>query len=105
MMMSMMVARLRGRLRARTRSRAIAVGTILIAGSYGVGAAPKFGSGTSTYILGVVRSRTRFMPAAGVGLLLLFPLGRIQAEHVQQNGGHICHHDEGNEHNEPRKNG
>ena len=48
------------------------------------------------------------MPTAGVGLLLLlllFPLGRIQAEHVQQNGGHICHHDEGNEHNEPGKNG
>jgi hypothetical protein len=45
------------------------------------------------------------MPTAGVGLLLLFSLGRIQAEHVQQNCGYIRHHDEGNEHNEPRKNG
>ena len=46
------------------------------------------------------------MTTAGVGLLLLiFPFGRIQAEHVQQNGGHIRHHDEWNEHNEPRKNG
>lgn len=102
MMMSVMVTRLRGRLRAR--ARAIAVGTILIAGSYGVGAAPEFGSGTSAHILGVVRTRSRFMPTAGVGLLLL-PLGRIQAEHVQQNCGDIRHHDEGNEHNEPRKNG
>ncbi len=43
------------------------------------------------------------MTPPGIGLLLA--LGRIQAEHVQQNGSDIRHHDEGNEHDEPRKNG
>jgi hypothetical protein len=44
------------------------------------------------------------MPTAGVRRLLL-AFGRIQAEHVQQNGGYIRHHYERDEHNEPRKNG
>jgi hypothetical protein len=95
MMMPVMVVRLRCRLRAR--ARAITVGTILIAGSHGVGAAPEFGSGTSAHILGVVRTRSRFMPTAGVRRLLL-AFGRIQAEHVQQNGGYIRHHYERDEH-------
>jgi hypothetical protein len=43
--------------------------------------------------------------ATGVGLRLALPLGRIQSKHVQQNGGNIGHHDEGDEHDEPRENG
>ena len=33
--------------------------------------------------------------------LWLVPLGWIQTEHVEQDGGDICHHDERNKHDEP----
>ena len=101
-MMMVMVMRRRGRLRAG--SWAITVGTKHVAGRYAVGAAPEFGSGTSTHILWIVRSWFRFVTATGIGLRVL-PLGRTQTKHVQQNGGDIRHHDEGDEHDEPRKNG
>jgi hypothetical protein len=35
----------------------------------------------------------------------MLSLGWIQTENVQQDGGDICHHNEGNEYNEPRENG
>lgn len=38
-------------------------------------------------------------------LWLKLPLGRIQTKHVEQNCGNIRHHDERNEHDEPRENG
>jgi hypothetical protein len=47
------------------------------------------------------------MRAARIWLLLLvwlFSFGWIQPEHVQQDGGDVGHHDEGNEHDEPRQN-
>jgi hypothetical protein len=93
-----------GRLRAGTGTRAIAVGTKHVAGRYAVGAAPEFGSDTSAHILRIVRSWFRFVSATGIGLRVL-PLGRTQSKHVKQNGGDIRHHDEGDEHDEPRENG
>jgi hypothetical protein len=45
------------------------------------------------------------MAAAGVGLQLMLPFGRTQTKHVKQNGGDIRHHDERDEHYEPRENG
>lgn len=104
MVMMMMMMMGRGRLRAWTRSWSIAVGPEFIAGRYAVGAAPEFGSRASTHLLWVVRSRVRFVATSGIGRLAL-PFGWIQSEHVQQNGGDIRHHDEGNEHDEPRENG
>jgi hypothetical protein len=80
------------------------VGTDHIAGRYAVGTAPEFRASASTHILGIVRTRTRFMPTARIGRLIL-SLGRIQPKHVQQNGGHIRHHNERYEHNKPRQNG
>ena len=84
--------------------RQLTIGTVDIAGSDPVGAASKLGSGTSVNVLRVVRTRRIFMRAARIRLLLLawmFSFGWIQAEHVQQDGGDVCHHDEGNEHDEP----
>jgi hypothetical protein len=86
--------------RALTWSISITIGAILVAGDYAVWTAPVFHSGTPSRSLRVVRTA---MTPPGIGLLLA--LGRIQAEHVQQNGSDIRHHDEGNEHDEPRKNG
>jgi len=54
--------------------------------------------------LRIVRSWFRFVSATGIGLRVL-PLGRTQSKHVKQNGGDIRHHDEGDEHDEPRENG
>ena len=86
--------------RALTWSKTVTVGPILIACDYSIWTAPVFHSGTPTRSLRVVRTA---MTTPGIGLLLA--LGRIQAEHVQQNGSDIRHHNEGNEHDEPRKNG
>ena len=86
------------------RARTITVGSALIAGRHAVGAAPEFRASAPTYILGIVRTRTRFVTTAWIGWLIL-PLGRIQSKHVQQNGGHIRHHDEWYKYYEPRKNG
>jgi hypothetical protein len=102
-MVMMMMMMGRGRLRARSWS--IAVGPEFIAGRYAVGAAPEFGSRASTHLLRVVRSRVRFVATPGIRLWLALPFGWIQPKHVQQNGGDIRHHDEGNEHDEPRENG
>jgi hypothetical protein len=84
--------------------RPLTIGTVDIAGSDPVGAASKLGPGTSVNVLRVVRTRRSFMRAARIRLLLmvwLFSFGWIQPEHVQQDGGDVCHHDEGNEHDEP----
>ena len=82
--------------------RPLTIGTVDIAGSDPVGAASKLGPGTSVNVLRVVRTRRIFMRAARIRLLLwLFSFGWIQPEHVQQDGGYVCHHDEGNEHDEP----
>ena len=85
--------------------RPLTIGTVDIAGSDPVGAASKLGPGTSVNVLRVVRTRRIFMRAARIRLLLLllwlFSFGWIQPEHVQQDGGDVGHHDEGNEHDEP----
>lgn len=84
--------------------RPLTVGTVHIAGSDPVGAATKLGSGTSANVLRVVRTRRGFIRAARIRLLLLvwmFSFGWIQTEHVEQDGGDVSHHDEGNEHDEP----
>jgi hypothetical protein len=81
--------------------RPLTIGTVDIAGSDPVGAASKLGPGTSVNVLRVVRTRCIFMRAARIRLLWLFSFGWIQPEHVQQDGGYVCHHDEGNEHDEP----
>ena len=85
--------------------RPLTIGTVDIAGSDPVGAASKLGPGTSVNVLIVVRTRRIFMRAARIRLLLLllwlFSFGWIQPEHVEQDGGDVCHHDEGNEHDEP----
>ena len=83
------------------RAVTVTVGTILIAGHYSIGTAPEFGSSTSARILWVIRVRQATMAAPGIGRRML-ALGWIQPEHVQQNGGNVCHHDEWNEHDEPR---
>jgi hypothetical protein len=103
MMMMMMMGR--GRLRARARTRTIAVGPECIAGRYAVGTAPEFGSRASTHFLWIVRTRLLAMATSGIRLRLVPPFGRIQTKHVQQNGGDVRHHDEGDEDDEPRKNG
>ena len=81
-------------------SISVTVGTILVTGDYAIWTAPVFHSGTPVRSRRVVRA---VMTTPGIGLILAF--GRIQSEHVQQNGGDIRHHDEWNEHDEPRKNG
>jgi hypothetical protein len=81
-------------------SISVTVRTIFVTGDYAIWTAPVFHSGTPVRGLRVVRAA---MTPPGIGLILTF--GRIQSEHVQQNGGDIRHHDEGNEHDEPRKNG
>jgi hypothetical protein len=103
MVMMMMMMMGWGRLRAWSWAWSIAVGTKHVAGRYAVGTAPEFGSGASSHLLRVVRSRVRFVAATGIGWLML-PSGRIQSKHVQQNGRDIRHHDEGDEHDEPREN-
>jgi hypothetical protein len=75
---------------------------VLIAGRHAVWTAAKFGSGASAHILRVIR--TRWVATPGIGCRII-ALGRIQPKHVQQNGGHVRHHDERYEHDEPRKNG
>ena len=75
--------------RALVWSESITVGAMLIAGDYAIGTAPEFGSGTSA----------TYTATSWIGLLLA--LGGIQTEHVQQNGGHVRHHNEWNEHDEP----
>ena len=105
-MMMMMMIMGRGRLRARTRS--IAVGPECIAGRYAVGTAPEFGSRASTHFFAwIVRTRLLAMAMAtsGIRLWLAPPFGRIQTKHVEQNGGDVRHHDERDEHDEPRENG
>jgi hypothetical protein len=69
-------AGLRTGLRAGTGT--VAVGTEHIAGSYTVGAAPEFGSGTSAHVLRIVRTgmMTRFMPPARVRRHML-PFGGV----------------------------
>jgi hypothetical protein len=82
----------------------LTIGTVYIAGSDPVGAASKLGSGASANVLRVVRTRRGLMRAARIRLLLLvwlFSFGWIQPEHVEQDGGDVGHHDEGNEHDEP----
>ena len=82
-----------------------AVRTDHVAGRYAVWAAPKFGSSASSHIMRIVGTRMRVvMAATGIGWMML-PLGGIQSKHVQQNGGHIRHHDKGDEYDEPRDNG
>jgi hypothetical protein len=103
-MVSMMMVMMGGS-RLRAWSGAIAVGTEHVAGRHTVGAAPEFGSGTSAHVLGIVRSWFRLVTAAGVGLRLVLPFGGTQTKHVKQNGGDIRHHDERDEHDEPRENG
>ena len=75
-------------LRALVWPESITVGAMRIAGDYAIGTAPKFGSSTSAH-------------AATSWIGLLFALGRIQTEHVQQNCGDVRHHNEWNEHDEP----
>jgi hypothetical protein len=66
MMMGMMWMMGWGRLRAW--SRTVAVGPILIAGRYAVGAAPEIGSSTPAHILRIVRGWFRFVAATRVGM-------------------------------------
>jgi len=86
------------------RAFIITVGTILVTGRHAIGAAAEFGASAPTHILGIIRTRTMSVTTARIGRLIL-PLGRIEPKHVQQNGGHIRHHNEWYEHYEPRKNG
>ena len=75
-----------------TRAESMTVGAMIIAGDYAIRTATKFGSGTSAH-------------TATSWIGLLFALGGIQTEHVQQNCGHVRHHNEWNEHDEPWENG
>ena len=89
----------------RAWSWAIAVGTKHVTGRYAVGTAPEFGSSASAHILWIVRARMRFVSVSATGIVwVMLPSGRIQSKHVQQNGRDIRHHDEGDEHDEPREN-
>ena len=105
-MVSMMMVRgVRWWCRLRPWSATRTVGTDDVAGRYAVWAAPKFGSSASSHIMWIVGTRMRVvMAATGIGWMML-PLGGIQSKHVEQNGGNIGHHDEGDEDDEPRENG
>ena len=83
--------------------RPLTIGTVLIAGSESIWAASKLGSRTSNHFLRIIRERNSWMVhTARIRLwLLLLPLGWIQSEYVEQDGGDICHHNERNEHDEP----
>lgn len=84
--------------------RPLTIGTVLITGSDSIWAASKLGSSTPTRFLRIIRKRNSWMAhTTRIGwCLLLLPLGWIQTENVEQDSGDICHHDEGNEHDEPR---
>ena len=105
-MVSMMMVRgVRWWCRLRSWSATRTVGTDDVAGRYAVWAASKFGSSASSHIMRIVGTRMRVgMAATGIGWMML-SLGGIQSKHVEQNGGDIGHHDEGDEHDEPRENG
>jgi len=103
-MMMMRWSWLRARSRLRSWSATRTVGTEYVAGRYAVGAAPKFCHSASSHIMWIVRTRMHVVAATGIGGMM-HPLGRIQSKYVQQNGGNIGHHDEWNEHDEPRENG